>query len=357
MMKPLSYIGALCIIGLFFYLIFSNEDSARNFEFTYKVQLDPSDKNIELWIPVPQTNEVQTISNLNLGYKELDCRLETEEKHKNQYYYCYTNQLSEFTNVILTCDVSRKEHKSVKYNNVDPELYDAGTNNRTVPEGAVFQKIINEEGLNKDNVRDIYNYVLSGMHYGKPKAISSDDQYYGGKNKKTGQEWLPEAQRYGLKQVSKDEVVNAYIKAKNDKTDYTFGNGNSIYACDIGVGNCTDYHSYFMSLCRTLDIPARFHMGFNIPNKEGETEGPIGGYHCWADYYMQEEGWTPVDISESDKDPSKEDYFFGTLNKDRVEFVVGRDLKLKNRPSTENFFVYPIVEGTTYKKSFSYKNL
>ena len=30
------------------------------------------------------------------------------------------------------------------------------------------------------------------------------------------------------------------------KGNYTFGNGNSIYACDIGVGNCTDYHSYFI---------------------------------------------------------------------------------------------------------------
>ena len=35
----------------------------------------------------------------------------------------------------------------------------------------------------------------------------------------------------------------------------------------------------------------------------------------------------------------------------------GRDLKLKNRPDTQNFFIYPIVEGTNYTKSFSYKNL
>ena len=60
--------------------------------------------------------------------------------------------------------------------------------------------------------------------------------------------------------------------------------GNSVYACDIGVGNCTDYHSYFMSLSRTLNIPSRFHMGFNVPNKK---EGKIGGYHCWSDYYVE----------------------------------------------------------------------
>ena len=32
-------------------------------------------------------------------------------------------------------------------------------------------------------------------------------------------------------------------------------------------------------------------------------------------------------------------------------------VKLKNRPDTQNFFIYPIVDGTNYTKSFSYKNL
>ena len=112
-----------------------------------------------------------------------------------------------------------------------------------------------------------------------------------------------------------------------------------------------------MSLCRTLDVPARFHMGFSIPNKDNETQGKVGGYHCWADYYTEDKGWTPVDISEADKDPSMAEYLNGTVNQHRVAFTVGRDLRLENRRNSENFFVYPIVEGTNYEKSFSYKNL
>ena len=47
----------------------------------------------------------------------------------------------------------------------------------------------------------------------------------------------------------------------------------------------------------------------------------------------------------------------GTVNKHRVEFTIGRDFNLKNRSTPQNFFVYPIVRGTNYTKSFSYKNL
>ncbi|SVC42404.1 uncharacterized protein METZ01_LOCUS295258, partial [marine metagenome] len=132
------------------------------------------------------------------------------------------------------------------------------------------------------------------------------------------------------------------------------GNGNSIYACNIGVGNCTDYHSYFMSLSRTMDIPARFHMGFSIPNG---VSGQVDGYHCWADYYVKGEGWYPIDISEADKNPKKEDYFFEKLDYNRVEFSTGRDLDLYNYKKHINFFIYPLVEGTTFIKSFNYRNI
>ena len=358
MSKNIQYTIILCFIGLLFYLIIRNNTlEDRYFQFTYNVNLEESNSEVQVWIPIPQTNEVQEVSNLEFLDGGMDCEQLTEEKHNNKYYYCSSQKLEKSTIISLQCDVKRSEHKTTNYSGVNPDNYDLGTNNQTVYEGSVFSNIIKENNLTKNNVRAIYDYVLSGMHYGKPKSLNENDQYFGGENPKTGKKWLPSNQAYGNYKVSKEDVVKVYLRAKNDKTDYTFGNGNSKYACDIGVGNCTDYHSYFMSLCRTLDIPARFHMGFSIPNKENEREGKVGGYHCWADYYTDEKGWTPVDISEADKDPDKADYFFGTVNKNRVEFVVGRDLILKNRTDSENFFIYPIVEGTQYTKSFSYKNL
>ena len=67
-------------------------------------------------------------------------------------------------------------------------------------------------------------------------------------------------------------------------------------------------------------------MGFPIPSGD---EGKVKGYHCWADYYVDGEGWYPVDISEADKDPSKIDYFFGNVDQNRVDMMIGRDFILK----------------------------
>ena len=64
-----------------------------------------------------------------------------------------------------------------------------------------------------------------------------------------------------------------------------------------------------------------------------------------------------VDFSEADKNPEKKDYFFGTVNYNRVEFSTGRDLDLHNYNKHVNFFIYPLVEGTSFTKSFSYRNI
>ena len=112
-----------------------------------------------------------------------------------------------------------------------------------------------------------------------------------------------------------------------------------------------------MSLSRTLETPARFHMGFPIPDGE---EGKVKGYHCWADYYVDGEGWYPIDISEADKDPSKIEYFFGTIDESRVEMMVGRDFDLEGYERNPlNLFIYPVLEiddkeSKKYKKSFNY---
>ncbi|WP_332910143.1 transglutaminase-like domain-containing protein [Algoriphagus boritolerans] len=62
-----------------------------------------------------------------------------------------------------------------------------------------------------------------------------------------------------------------------------FGRGDSNYACDSKTGNCTEFHSFFISLARSVNIPARFAIGASIPSDR--NEGGIDGYHCWAEFY------------------------------------------------------------------------
>jgi len=338
---------------LFFILVMifgCSSSNQRSFKFIYKVDVNPSNgKKIELWLPFPQSNKVQHISNIKID-SNLKYEIKNEAKHGNKYVYLYANEGTyKPTSVIMTFDVKRDEHQNELYEHMNPQNY-LGAYSR-VPTGEVFQKIIDENKLSKDNIRGVYDFVLSGMHYGKPKSI--DNKYY-------KDPWLREGEKYGMKGVTRDQVVEIYQKAQNENNDYTFGNGNSIYACDIGVGNCTDYHSYFMSLIRTLEVPARFHMGFSIPQ---DTDGAIGGYHCWADYFIDEKGWFPVDISEADKNLGAKDYFFGTVNEHRLDMMVGRDFILDGYDNgILNLFIYPTLEvddkiSSGFTKEFSYQNL
>jgi hypothetical protein len=131
-----------------------------------------------------------------------------------------------------------------------------------------------------------------------------------------------------------------------DKSGTGWGRGDAEWACDSKRGNCTDFHSVFISMARSQRIPARFEIGFPLPAKPTSTFADIPGYHCWADFYDQQHGWVPVDISEAWKDQSKRNYFFGTLDVNRVQFTMGRDLVLNPPQKAEplNYFIYPYVE-------------
>ena len=129
-----------------------------------------------------------------------------------------------------------------------------------------------------------------------------------------------------------------------DKTGSGWGHGDTLWACDSKHGNCTDFHSVFISMARSQKIPARFQIGFPLPADKSSAEIP--GYHCWAEFYIDSIGWIPVDISEAWKHQEKHAYFFGAHDVNRMQFTEGRDLKLT--PAQDgpplNYFVYPYVE-------------
>jgi transglutaminase-like putative cysteine protease len=157
------------------------------------------------------------------------------------------------------------------------------------------------------------------------------------------------------------DVVNGHMTYSKEGSDW--GRGDADWACDSKRGNCSDFHSLFISLARTHKLPAKFEIGFPLPAKRGA--GEIPGYHCWAKFRIDGKGWVPVDISEANKSPELRDYYFGNLSPDRVAFSTGRDLELVPRQAGPplNFFVYPYVEvdGKPYpdgkvERHFSYRD-
>jgi hypothetical protein len=129
-----------------------------------------------------------------------------------------------------------------------------------------------------------------------------------------------------------------------DKSRPGYGNGDVLWVCDSQFGNCTDFHSLFISWARSRGLPARFEIGFPLPPQRGK--GSISGYHCWALFHTVRRGWVPVDISEADKHPEMKEYFFGNMTENRVTFTTGRDIELVPRQAGPplNYFIYPHVE-------------
>ena len=128
-----------------------------------------------------------------------------------------------------------------------------------------------------------------------------------------------------------------------DKTVPGWGRGDTRRACRLGKGNCTDFHSLFISMARAEHIPARFKIGVVIPTA---LSGIIPGYHCWAEFYVDGQGWMPVDASEAWKHPELADYYFGAHDPNRFLISTGRDIQLVPRQQGEpvNIFFSPYVE-------------
>ena len=143
---------------------------------------------------------------------------------------------------------------------------------------------------------------------------------------------------------ARDIYEYVFRTMKYDKTGEGWGHGDTLWACNSKHGNCTDFHSVFISMARAEKIPARFQIGFPIPADKHSAEIP--GYHCWAEFYLDSTGWVPVDISEAWKHQEKHDYFFGAHDVNRVQFTQGRDLRLApvQEGAPLNYFVYPYVE-------------
>jgi len=151
-----------------------------------------------------------------------------------------------------------------------------------------------------------------------------------------------------------DHVIERMSYIKNGPG---WGKGDAVFACDARIGNCTDFHSYFIALSRAAGIPTRFAIGAAIPS--ARNAGRISGYHCWAEFYT-DGSWWPVDISEADKCSSLSTYYFGHHPANRIELSRGRDLVLDPGPESGpiNFLAYPILEingnPTNIKPEFAF---
>jgi len=114
--------------------------------------------------------------------------------------------------------------------------------------------------------------------------------------------------------------------------------------CDLNHGDCSDFPSLFVGMARAVGIPARIEAGFVLP--EEQKQGVVASYQSWAEFYVQGIGWIPVDVSRSVQEPQKHDYFFGAIDAHRVMVSTGRAIATAPAPKAGTFHsvAYPYVE-------------
>jgi transglutaminase-like putative cysteine protease len=295
----------------------------RSFLFTYAATitgLKPEQK-VRIWLPTPPSNEDQDAKLIDEKGLPEGFKIGKEHEYGNEIIY------------------------------VEAEADKDGT----VPLSATYRvtrrEVRGDSKLDKPTADELKRFLQADTMVpidGKPLDLI--------KGKK-----LPEDEMERARAIY--DAVNRHMKYDKPK-DKPWGRGDSIFACQEGVGNCSDFHSLFISLVRSQKIPAKFEMGFPVPEKRGE--GVIPGYHCWAKFKPEGKGWVPVDVSEANKNPKMADYYFGNLTENRVAFSVGRDVTLEPKQDGEplNFFIYPYaeVDGKKYpddkiQRKFSFKDV
>lgn len=290
-------------------------------EYTAQVKDIPAGaKKLRLWVPVPQDSAVQTIRDLHFAGPQP--RIGIEKEYGNKVAYWEIDNPASAVEITYGFTCSRREQLTdLQAAAEDGQESDATTatfleDDKLTIVDARTEKMAGEITTGKsttiDKARAIYDYVLQHMKY--------------------------------------------------DKSGTGWGRGDTNHACDVGQGNCTDFHALFMSLARASKIPAGFEIGLYLPYERGKQDPP-GGYHCWSFFRVPGKTWVPVDASEADRFPERAAYFFGAHTANRVTMSVGRDLVLDPPQQGEplNYLLNPYAEvdgaPATTAKTWTYRDL
>ncbi len=273
---------------------------SRTFTLTYRAtvrDIPKSAKSVELWLPWPQTDRNQTIHRVTVDAPG-PMTIGRETRLGTQCLHVSARPADGILTVTLAIEATRTENSGSSEPLREQDRADYLAPEPLVPlNGPVKELALDAtRGLTTDfeKARAIYDKVRGMMKY--------------------------------------------------DKNGTGWGRGDALFACDAKRGNCTDFHALIIGMARSVGIPARFAIGLPLPATRGT--GEILGYHCWAELYVTDRGWVPVDASEAAKAPGKRDYFFGHHDENRLELSRGRHLILEpaQHGAPINFFVYPYAE-------------
>jgi transglutaminase-like putative cysteine protease len=276
-------------------------------------------KRLRVWLPAPQNSTVQEISKLEFAPS---AKLAFEPKYGNRIAYIEIEHPGTTAEVKMSFVCKRDE---IRLNL--PNLKEDGKD----PANA-FAVFKNPDKLVL--VNDEMKMLSDRVTLGKSGTLAKAQEIY-------------------------DYVLE---KMTYDKNHVGWGLGSTRHACDVGKGNCTDFHALFNSLCRAQGIASGFEIGLYLPYERNKQE-TLGGYHCWGFFRVPGKTWVPVDCSEADRFPERKQYFFGNHTSNRVTLSTGRDIDLepKQEGPPLNYFLNPYAEAdgkpVKTEKTWAYQDI
>ncbi len=317
-MKRLDFLGILALASVIAALPASAQMGrvlTTRFTYTATVPAAPAGtKALDFWLPIPSNSPWQMVSGLTVT-APVAYKVTTETHYGNRMVYLHDTQPAQPLSVTVVCTVARKQVKVLNAAAVPPFLLavDLAPDSR-VPVGGKFTGLADgitlgdKTPLAKEH--DLFKHVVATMRYDYKKASPK------------------------------------------------YAQGDSAFVCDYKSGNCSDLHSYLISLSRSLGIPAVLEFGFplsSIPvTKPLPADGKIAGYHCWVWFNDPQYGPMPLDAADARRwadagQQATSDSLFGSLVLERSAVAVsrGRDLTLSppQKAGPLNYFIYPYAEA------------
>jgi len=253
--------------------------SPRKFNIRYQADFNnPNKNNIRIWLAQPLNSITQKIESFSISPKPQ--RHYRDIQGNKILYFEFKNQ----KNINIKMDIKATLWKNkinlteekLSLPSVSTKLFKQYTKNEKFLEQTVAIKELTKEIIDKDDcilnkIQSIFNFIAKNFKYCHLV-------------KQRGVKYLD------LKQLS---------------------------------GDCGEYSSLFVAMCRILKIPARNNTGFVIfPKQKRIVE------HGWASVYSKKIGWLDFDVQYTslEKDTKK---YFGQRSDYRIIFTNGFNIPLK----------------------------
>lgn len=281
-------------------------------------------RDMRLWIPIPSDGEWQTIHDLEVQ-SPLPYRITKEKRFGNRMVFIEAKPATGPLTVAVTFTATRREIRLL------------GPTADSTEENAARER----------------GSKALAAYFGPDRRVPLGGRYGQIAAEVAGSKATPLEKMHALFDHVVDTMQYDYKKESPE-----YAQGDVAFVCDYKKGNCSDLHSYLMSLARSLGVPTYIEYGFpltGVPVADPlPKEGSVGGYHCWLWFRDPQRGWLPLDASDARrwqdaKQPANRELLFGNLVLERsaVALSHGRDITLSppQKQPPLNDFIYPYAEA------------